>query len=293
MKTRFGWALASAMLLGGIGSAYAADMAVKAPPPPPPPIWTWTGFYIGGSVGGKWNDTRVDTYPTGCFLNTAPGTGCGGVAPGVSGVAANPIRSDSVRLNQGRFIGGGQAGYNWQSGKFVLGVEGDISWTGINQTLITTKTMTPPLAGFMVHGDAMKEDWIATIRGRAGFLVAPSFLLYATGGLAFAHVQTASAVAFTVTPDLYGGTYDDTRFGYTVGGGGEWMIAPKWSIKAEYLFVDLGKQTVNLPCLNTGICGSPPQPAPGASYAADYRFREHIARVGLNYHFGGPVVAKY
>ena len=101
----------------------------------------------------------------------------------------------------------------------------------------------------------MKEDWIATIRGRAGFLVTPAFLLYATGGLAFAHVQTASAVAFTVTPDLYAGGYDETRVGYTVGGGGEWMIAPKWSIKAEYLFVDLGKQTVNLACLNTGICG--------------------------------------
>ena len=293
MKTRLGWALASAMLLGGIGSAYAADMAVKAPPPPPVPVWNWTGFYIGGSVGGKWNDTRVDDYPTGCFLNTAPGTGCGGAAPGLSGVAANSIRSDSITLNQGRFIGGGQAGYNWQSGRFVGGIEGDISWTGINQTVITTKTMTPPLAGFMVHGDAMKEDWIATIRGRAGFTVTPSFLLYATGGLAVAHVQTASAVAFTVTPDIYAGTFDDTRFGWTVGGGGEWMIAPKWSIKAEYLYVDLGKQTVNLACVNTAICGAPPQPAPGASYANDFRFREHIARVGLNYHFGGPVVAKY
>ena len=286
MKTRFGWALASAMLLGGIGSAYAADMAVKAPPPPPAPIWTWTGFYIGGSVGGKWNDTRVDDYPTGCFLTSAT---CGlGTTPGV-----NAIRSDSITLNQGRFIGGGQAGYNWQAGKWLFGVEGDISWTGINQTVITTKTMTPPLAGFMVHGDAMKEDWIATIRGRVGWVVAPSFLLYATGGLAVAHVQTASSVAFTVTPDLYAGSFDETRAGWTVGGGGEWMIAPKWSIKAEYLYVDLGKQTVNLACVNTGICGSPPQVAPGASYAADYRFREHIARVGLNYHFGGPVVAKY
>ena len=206
---------------------------------------------------------------------------------------ANAIRSDSVRFNQGRFIGGGQAGYNFQSGRFVGGIEGDISWTGINQTLITTKTMTPPLAGLMVHGDAMKEDWIATIRGRAGFTVTPSFLLYATGGLAFAHVQTASAVAFTTTADTYAGSYDETRVGYTVGGGGEWMIAPKWSIKAEYLFVDLGKQTVNLACTAPGICTSPPQVAPGATYAADYRFREHIARVGVNYHFGGPVVAKY
>jgi outer membrane immunogenic protein len=280
------------MLLGSIGSAYAADMAVKAPPPPPPPIWTWTGFYIGGSVGGKWNDTRVDTYPTGCFLNAAP-NGCGGLAPGLSGVDANPIRSDSIRLDQSRFIGGGQAGYNWQSGRFVGGIEGDISWTGINQTVITSKALVAPLAGFMVHSEGMKEDWLATIRGRAGFTVTPAFLVYATGGLAVAHVQTTGAVAFTVTPDIYAGGYDETRAGWTVGGGGEWMISPKWSIKAEYLYVDLGKQTVALACVNTGICGSPPQPAPGASYANDFRFREHVARVGLNYHFGGPVVAKY
>jgi outer membrane immunogenic protein len=96
-----------------------------------------------------------------------------------------------------------------------------------------------------------------------------------------------------VTPDLYGGSNDETRAGWTAGGGGEWMFAPKWSIKAEYLYVDLGKQSVNLPCLNPGICGSPPQVAPGASYQTDFRFREHIARVGVNYHFGGPVVAKY
>jgi outer membrane immunogenic protein len=295
MSGKFRWALVSVVTLsiGGVGTALAADLPLKAPPPVVAPVWSWTGFYIGGSVGGKWNDTRADVFPTGCFLNTAPGTGCGGAAPGLSGVAANPIRSDSVTLNQGRFIGGGQAGYNWQSGKFIGGVEGDISWTGLNQTIITTKTMTPPLAGFMVHSEAMKEDWIATLRGRAGFVVTPSIMLYATGGLAFAHVQTAGAVAFTVTPDVYGGGSDETRFGYTVGGGGEWMIAPNWSIKAEYLFVDLGKERVNLPCLNTGICGSPPQVAPGASYETDFRLREHIARVGLNYHFGGPIVAKY
>ena len=294
MKRHFGWALASvvAVGIGGLGAASAADLPMKAPPMVAPVIYSWTGFYIGGSVGGIWNDTRADVYPTGCFLNSAP-AGCGGLAPGLSGVAFNPIRSDSVTLNQGRFIGGGQAGYNWQRDKWVFGVEGDISWTGINQTILTTKTMTPPLAGLMVHSEGMKEDWLATFRGRAGFVVTPALMLYATGGLAVAHVQAAGAVAFTVTPDIYGGGYDETRLGWTVGGGGEWMIAPKWSIKAEYLYVDLGKQTVNLPCVNTAICGFPPQPAPGASYATDFRFHEHIARVGLNYHFGGPVVAKY
>jgi outer membrane immunogenic protein len=284
MGRHFAYAAAAALLAIGAGSASAADLPVKAPPMAAPPVWNWTGFYVGGSVGGIWDDTRDNVYPTGCFLTSVT---CG------LGPAANPIRSDSVRFNDAQFIGGGQAGYNWQSGRFVGGIEGDISWTGINQTILTTKAMTPPLAGFMVHAEGVKEDWLATIRGRAGFTVTPNFLLYATGGLAFGHVQTAGAVAFTVTADTYAGASDDTRFGWTVGAGGEWMITPKWSIKAEYLYVDLGKQGDNLACTAPGICTAPPQVAPGATYQADFRLHEHIARVGLNYHFGGPVVAKY
>jgi outer membrane immunogenic protein len=206
MKKHLGWAFASALLLSGIGTAYAADMPLKAMPPVAP-VWNWTGFYIGGSVGGIWNDTRADVYPTGCFLTSV---NCGfGPTPGV-----NAIRSDSVRFDDGRFIGGGQAGYNWQSGRFVAGVEGDISWTGINQTIITTKVLSAPLLGSMVHSEGMKEDWLATIRGRVGFTVTPAFLLYATGGLAVARVQLAAANAFTATTDVYGGGFDETRAGW-------------------------------------------------------------------------------
>ena len=110
---------------------------------------------------------RVNDYPTGCFLTSVA---CDlGPTPGV-----NAIRSGLINLNQGRFIGGGQAGYNWQSGKIVGGIEGDISWTGINQTTITFKTMTR--AARRRHGSwrCQKEDWISTVRGRVGFLVAPT-----------------------------------------------------------------------------------------------------------------------
>jgi outer membrane immunogenic protein len=70
------------------------------------------------------------------------------------------------------------------------------------------------------------------------------------------------------------------------------MIAPKWSIKAEYLYVDLGKVSYTQACTNLPVCGSPPQVSP-ASYQTDLRVRENIVRVGLNYHFFAPVVAKY
>lgn len=280
MKTRFGWALASAMLLGGIGSANAADMAVKAPPMAPAPIWTWTGFYIGGNVGGIWNDTRDDVFPTGCFLfNVACGLG----------PTVNPLRSNSVRLNGSGFTGGGQAGYNWQSGRFVAGFEADINFSGINDSSFINRPVAAPLAGNFIHSETDKLQWFGTFRGRAGFTVTPSFLLYATGGLAFGQVKSASAVAFTATTDVYAGSLDETRFGWTVGAGGEWMIAPKWSIKAEYLFVDLGRSSYTQVCI-TAVCTAF---APPPSYQTDLHNRYNIARVGLNYHFGGPVVAKY
>src|ERR1700759_5443826 len=148
MNTRFGWALASAILLGSIGSAYAADMPMKAMPMKAPPVavYNWTGFYIGGHVGGIWDNTRRDVYPTGCFLSAAP-NGCGGVVPGASGVPLNPLRSDSVRLNGSGFTGGGQVGYNWQGGAFVGGIEADINYSGLNDRNAINRPLLPPLAG--------------------------------------------------------------------------------------------------------------------------------------------------
>jgi outer membrane immunogenic protein len=125
MKRRVGWALASIISITSVGTAMAADMAVKAPPQPAAVTYNWTGFYIGGNVGGAWNDSRDDVYPTGCFLT---GVACGG------GVANNPLRSDSVRLSGSGFTGGGQAGYNWQAGKWLFGIEGDINYVGINDS---------------------------------------------------------------------------------------------------------------------------------------------------------------
>ncbi len=107
--------------------------------------------------------------------------------------------------------------------------------------------------------------------------------------MAFGEVKSATAVAFTTTADGYAGSIDETRIGWALGGGGEWMIAPKWSIKAEYLYVDLGKAGYNNVCI-TAVCAAF---ARLPSYQTDLRVRENIVRVGANYHFGGPVVAKY
>ena len=287
MKKRFAWGLGGVALAVTViaGPVFAADMAVKARPRAAPAVvYNWTGGYVGGNVGGVVNDTRDDVFPSGCFLTSVT---CG------LGPVANPIRSDSNRLNQAAFTGGAQAGYNWQMNRWVLGVEGDINYNGINDGVTVARPMVAPLAGTMLHSESDKLQWFGTVRGRAGVTATPNLLLYATGGLAFGQVKSASAVAFTITPDTYAGSLDQTRFGWTVGGGGEWMFAQNWSFKAEYLYVDLGKASYTDGCVNTAVCGSPPQVAPGASYQTDLRVREHVARVGVNYHFAGPVVAKY
>ncbi|MCK1386487.1 porin family protein [Bradyrhizobium sp. 21] len=273
------------MSIGITGTASAADMAVKAlPMAAPAVVYNWTGGYVGLNLGGTWNDSRADVFPTGCFLTSVT---CGG------GPAANPIRSDSNRLNQAAFTGGVQAGYNWQRERWVFGVEGDINYNGVNDGVAVARPLVAPLAGTMLHAETDKLQWFGTVRGRVGIAAAPNFLIYGTGGLAFGQVKSASAVAFTTTPDTYAGSLDQTRFGWTVGGGGEWMFAQNWSVKAEYLYVDLGKASYTDACVNVAVCGSPPQVAPGGSYQTDLRVREHVARVGVNYHFATPVVAKY
>jgi outer membrane immunogenic protein len=270
--------LAACFAVLSIVPAAAADMPLKAAPMPAVrPIYDWSGFYLGLNVGGAWNDTRDDVSPTGCFLTSVT---CGG------GTVLNHLRSDSVRLSGTGFTGGGQAGYNWQISNFVAGVEADINFLGINDSNFVNRPLAAPLTGNFIHSETDKLQWFGTVRGRTGLTVTPSLLLYATGGLAFGQVKSVSSVSFTTTRDTYAGTLDDTRVGWTVGGGGEWMIAPQWSIKAEYLFVDLGKAGYTQACTNLPFCGSPPQVSPGASYQTDLRVRENIARLGVNYHFG-------
>jgi outer membrane immunogenic protein len=266
-------------------AAQAADLppapAYKAPAYVPEPVATWTGFYVGLNAGGARNDTTYSTYPTGCYL-----TGCAGGPP------LNSFRSASGTFNDLSFTGGGQAGFNWQTGMVVWGVEADLQWKGENETISQTIALpAPPFAvGNFLNTTSDKMDWFGTVRGRLGFLATPSLLLYGTGGLAYGEVQSATTNGFTATPDIYSGSIDTIRPGWTAGAGAEWMFAPNWSAKAEYLYVDLGTVSYTSTCSNNpGFCGLVPAP----TYQTDVRVRDNIFRFGVNYHFGGPVVARY
>ncbi len=109
-------------------------------------------------------------------------------------------------------------------------------------------------------------DWFSTVRGRVGYAAGPT-LLYFTGGLAFADVDYS--VSGTGPGGAFAMSSDKIETGYTLGGGLEWAFAPNWSLKSEYLYVDLGDETVTSPG--------------GVSSTTDLDF--HTVRVGLNYHF--------
>lgn len=296
VRVRLHTRIRAGLVAAGIGAivalagapALAADIVYKAPPPPPP-VWSWTGFYLGLNAGAVVNDSSYNTYPTGCYIAPAP---CAGGPP------LNPFRSASATFNGAALTGGVQAGYNWQTGRMVWGIEADWNGTGQNQTINQSIVLpAPPFAvGNFLNTTSEKMNWFGTVRGRVGFLATPSLLLYGTGGLAYGHVSSSTTDSFTATPDVYNASVSTTRTGWTAGAGTEWMVAPKWSLKAEYLYVDLGTLSYTVPCVNGVASCTAPVPPP--TYQTDLRLRDNIFRVGVNYRFNwggcceGPVVTK-
>jgi outer membrane immunogenic protein len=271
-------AIVSAVL--GTGGAYAADLPVKAPvlvAPTP----SWAGFYIGVNAGAGSGEGTYTLSPSGCFLTGA----CGGTP------ALNPLRTFTEDHLNTFFVGGAQAGYNWQTGNFVYGLEGDINYNGWNNNTAIIYALAAPLVGTFTTAVNTRLDWFGTFRGRIGIAASPTILIFGTGGLAYGQVKSSTAGVFLPGGDTYAGTASSTRAGWTVGGGMEWMFMPNWSLKWEYLFIDLGKLNYADGC--TAVCGAVATPP---AYATSVQFREQVARVGLNYHFNPPpaaVVAKY
>ena len=262
--------LGSLAALAMITSASAADLPRKAPPPAPAPVWNWTGFYIGINGGYSWGRSTRDLN----FFNPLNGVL---IASGTGG---------GRDLNGGLF--GGQIGYNWQASNWVFGIETDAQWTGQRGSTTVVCAVVgclPALAaapaGFGTTATLSdKLEWFGTIRGRVGVLVAPSFLLYATGGGAYGSLKTdASLGTFTATgiPVAVAASASSTKFGWTVGAGMEWMFASNWSAKIEYLYMDLGSisNSVVLPV----AAGFPL----GANVTS--RVTDNIIRGGINYRF--------
>ena len=292
----------SAVLIGCITAvafaqlASAADLPRKAPayaPPPPAPVYSWTGWYVGLNAGGGWgNNDPIDNSVTSAFCNTAAGfVGCVAPLNSFSNAVAAAVPGQFNTRPQG-FIGGGQIGYNFQSGPVVWGVETDFQGANIKGSDSQAVTAVPvgfPAFPITVAGTgSQKLDWFGTLRGRLGWLPANPLLVYVTGGLAYGHVSLNTSFAqaptyptFDPIPPVFAST-SETRAGWTIGAGLEWMFAPNWTVKGEYLYYDLGHVSVAPPPLTVTVGGTV---FTAIGISSEAHFNGSIARLGVNYHF--------
>ena len=248
--------LTTALTAPGLAADLGARTYTKAPALAP--VSNWSGFYIGGNLGYGWGngDTDVSFLPS----------------PGAFGLNNTTLGARSTGVT-----GGAQLGYNWQIGSLVTGLEADIQGSDIkgsaraNATLLGTPIPVPDI----VLSSETKLAWFGTVRGRLGITVTPDLLLYGTGGLAYGHVDASAnydqgeGVSAPVS-------ISKTKVGWTAGAGAEWMFARNWSAKLEYLYIDLG---------NESAIGHVTLAPPEFNVGYTWRFRENIARVGVNYHF--------
>lgn len=261
-------AVGSALIALAIASpSEAADLrpAYKAPPAPVAPIFSWTGFYIGLNVGGAWGTTDFTGTPNNAWL----------VAEGPAEVAFLTGLESPSHDTSGITVGG-QIGYNYQIGNFVWGVEGDVRWMDLKHDL-SVGPVVGPFGNATVVTTHAQDDWLATFRGRLGWAAWDRALLYVTGGLAVANVQDSLQVFRPPTGYNSFGSIDTTSVGWTVGGGIEYAFAPNWSVKGEYLFVDLGDETFS----TTDRSGL----FPTFNESVTVHTKLNIATVGVNYRF--------
>jgi outer membrane immunogenic protein len=229
--------------LGIAVPASAADLPRRGPAVAPvavAPIYNWTGFYIGGHIG--WGQAEHDV-----------------VFDPIFGFGTTTLSGDSAD----GFLGGGQVGFNWQTGVFVFGVEGQFSWTDLSRS-----------DTFLGATFTRDVNWLATIAGRLG-IASANWLFYAKGGVAFMDWDASLFV-----PGFGTGSVGDTETGWMVGVGIEYGFTPNWSAKIEYNF-NRFEDVAGGFFAGTGIHND-----------VDI----HVVKGGINYRFApvvAPVVARY
>ena len=222
-----------ALALAGLTlPAAAADLGArpytKAPAMAPAPVFTWTGCYIGGFIGGAVAERDVINTDIGGL----PGTANFGV-PWSDGLD----HSWDTKLDSS-FLGGGTLGcnYQWPGSSFVVGIEGEAGFLSLKGT-----AADPVSLGQSVFATTRIGDWYGMVTGRLGWAI-NTVLIYAKGGAAFVdveHTVVDTCALAPCGPGLVTTGFSDTKTTWTAGGGIEWAFAPNWSVKAEYMFISL------------------------------------------------------
>jgi outer membrane immunogenic protein len=279
-------------------SANAADMPVKVRPVMAP-VFNWTGFYIGGNVGGSWASSRIE-YQNPPFTNPGSSFAVCGAPPGVPLPA--PVGDLTATCEDtSSFLGGAQVGYNWQFGAFLYGLEADVQWRRVETTQFVrfgdNSTVFSPMGSTATDTAYMRsqQNEFGTFRVRVGFIPTGNWMVYGTGGVAAGNVKhsftevLAPGNTCAVPSGTTCRTISDSKiaFGWTIGGGFEYLLGYGWSIAAEYLFVDLGRTELTLLPV-PGIPGTTTNFTNTAT--ATFDDRSHNARLKVNYKWGAPPV---
>jgi len=254
--------LASAAILLSPFAAHSADLAVKAAPPPMPiPVFSWTGFYVGGNIGGAWAHNNWTDSVFGTSFNNG---------------------------NNGRFIGGGQIGGNYQIGSFVIGGEWDFDWAGNNNN----NGVTVVLPGATLAVNNGNNRWVTTVAARFGWAI-DHWLLYGKVGGGWVGNNNFTVTNLTTGASLTCGSFGISSCGgntggWLVGAGFEYAFTNNWTVKLEYDYLGLGNRTIVIPA------GAPAPFVAGDTFTSNNR-NVQMVKVGVNYLFnwGAPVTARY
>jgi outer membrane immunogenic protein len=227
--------LAGVAAVAGLGhAALAADLAVPPPPPPPP---SWTGFYVGVHAGAAWQSNSDWTFndPNGFFI---PGTTT------LSNTGSNAALGG---------VGGFQGGYNWQfAPTWVAGIEADFSWASLSdhRTVAPSFFAIPPppiVSSSVTTSMTTTTQWLASIRGRLGFVGWWNTMFYATGGAAWQNIDYSAQT--TLTGPAIGASFQSnfnhttTKTGWVAGAGAEWMATTNILLRVEYLYYGIDSGT--------------------------------------------------
>jgi len=293
--------LSAVIALAFASGAAAADLRPAYKAPPPVPMYNWSGFYLGGFVGGGWTKSVTTNDPVVAGSNGVLPVGfpydC--PAPGAPFFGAGCAATYGLKST---VIAGGTIGYNWQAAgsPYVFGIEGEIgsmrlSGAGVDNFTAglpcsTTGPFLLPPSQCNTFFNTKIGDWYGVASGRLGYAW-DRVLVYAKVGAAFTRVEVSTVDNCSVAPcgaGLLNATGTKNVTGVAAGGGIEYALAGNWSIKGEYLYVGVD-QTVQ-------ACGPQTNAAVPASFGATFCSSTevhgvHTAKFGLNYRFGyGPAI---
>jgi outer membrane immunogenic protein len=268
--------VAGTIALAISGPANAADLAARPYTKAPAAVaaYDWSGFYVGATAGGSWGSFDPTTSTDGGSYFVGVG----------STAAANAAGAQSIKPSG--FTGGLEAGYNFQFGSALLGIEADVEYMRLRGAASSSAVYPCCGSATLTISSSASTDWLATIRGRLGF-VANDWLFFGTGGVAFTQLKGSFSASDNcgAVPICGGGfpngaepsvSLSNTRVGYVVGAGVEKAVAAHWTVKAEYLYTKFDSVSASGVFTNGTFSAV-------MNHSID--LKANIVRVGANYRF--------